>query len=72
MTGGTTRTSKNLIRLVYGGKTNMRDVIEVNHLKFNYRKRGVLKDVSFKVGMGKVVGLIGECLLIKNNENVKN
>ncbi|WP_057801393.1 ABC transporter ATP-binding protein [Pediococcus stilesii] len=38
----------------------MRDVIEVNHLKFNYRKRGVLKDVSFKVGVGKVVGLIGE------------
>lgn len=38
----------------------MKKIIEVKNLKFEYKDQKVLKDVSFKIEQGKIIGLIGE------------
>lgn len=38
----------------------MKTLIEATHLKFNYGQKSVLKDISFRVNSGEIIGLIGE------------
>ena len=35
-------------------------MVEVKNLKMSYGKREVLRDISFQIGDGKIVGLLGK------------